>query len=209
MVSQLPQCQSPTEISEKLSEIGRVWALSEHRPRLSQTTKAYWDALLDEWATSDMPLVIRMGGGIRGSVVKHSSGRQIVIADNSPAQWSFTQAFRGQHYSIVDIHTLLENDSIPFTFATKATEKSHMTYVCTLSSGDNVNKRGWKLCHIEDVGLKTKSAIEMLSLESLVIHFKFLMAPSNHFLIPLEWGGLGEVPEVIKEIAAVEQSFVP
>ncbi len=80
-----------------------------------------------------------------------------------------------------------------------------MTYGCTLGSGDNVNKRGWKLCHIEDVGLNTKMAIETLSLESLVKHFKLLMAPSNHFLIPLDWGGLGEVPEVIEEIAAVEK----
>jgi len=80
-----------------------------------------------------------------------------------------------------------------------------MAYKCTLSSGDNVNKRGWKLCHIEDVGLKTKIAINTLSLEILMKHFKLLMAPSNHFLIPLDWGGLGEVPEVIDEIAAIEK----
>jgi hypothetical protein len=208
-MSKLPQSQRPAEISKKLYELGRVWAYSEFRPRIPHSIKAYWDALLDEWAESDLPLVIRKGGGIRGSVVKHRSGRPIVIADNSPAQWSFTRAFGGQLYSLADIRTLLDKDSIPFTFATKTTEKSQMIYKCTLSSGDNLNKRGWKLCHIEDVGLKTKSAMETLSLESLVDHFKLLMAPSNHFLIPLDWGGLGEVPEVIKEIAAVEKDFVP
>jgi hypothetical protein len=204
-MSQLPQSQRPIELSEKLRELGRVWSRSEYRPRVPQATKAHWDVLLDEWAASDLPLVIRKGGGIRGSVVKHTSGRLIVIADNSPAQWCFNRTFGGQLYSVVDIRILLEKDTIPFTFAIKTAEKRLMTYRCTLSTDDNVNKRGWKLCHIKDVGLNTKMAIETLSLESLVKHFKLLMAPSNHFIIPLDWGGLGEVPEVIEEIAAFEQ----
>ena len=204
-MSQLPQSQSPIEFSEKLRELGKAWSRSEYRPRLPHATKAHWDTLISEWAASDLPLVIRKGGGIRGSVVKHTSGRLIIIADNSPAQWCFSRAFGEQLYSVIDIRTLLEKDSIPFTFATKTAEKSIMAYKCTLSSGDNVNKRGWKLCHIEDVGLKTKIAINTLSLEILMKHFKLLMAPSNHFLIPLDWGGLGEVPEVIDEIAAIEK----
>jgi hypothetical protein len=203
-MTHFPLSKSDSEFSEKLRELGRAWAYSPFRPRLSEATKAHWDNLLNEWATSDLPLVIRKGGAVRESVVKHSSGREVIIADNSPAQWSFSRAFDGQCFSLIDIRILLEKDSIPFTFATKLTEKSRMAYKRTLGTPDNVNKRGWKLCHIIDIGLNTKELIEVIPLVKLVEHFKLLIAPSNHFLIPLIWGGLGEVPEIIEEVATVE-----
>jgi hypothetical protein len=141
-------------------------------------------------------------------VVSHNSGRQLVIADNSPAQWSFSRAFEGQTFSLSDIRKLLDADSIPFTFATKTAEKARMAFKCTLKTCDNLNKRGWKLCHIEGVGLKTKRPIEELPITNLVLHFKLLLAPSNHFLIPLDWAGLGEVQEVIEEVKTVENRAV-
>jgi hypothetical protein len=72
----------------------------------------------------------------------------------------------------MDIRNLLEQDTVPFTFATKASEKSLMVYKRTLGTSDNVNKRGWKLCHIVDIGLNTKEPIETIPLVKLIEHFK-------------------------------------
>ena len=81
-----------------------------------------------------------------------------------------------------------------------------MKYQRTLSVKDNVNKRGWKLCHIERVGLATRTALEEVDLGLLCEAFRRLLAPANQFLVPLHWGGLGEVPEFIEAIRAVRDT---
>ena len=105
---QLPLSERDTEFSEKLRELGRIWAHSPFRPRLPEMTKAHWDNLLNEWASSNLPLIVRKSGGVRGSIVKHNSGREVIIADNSPAQWSFSRAFEGQCFSlVVRVHNIV------------------------------------------------------------------------------------------------------
>jgi len=88
----------------------------------------------------------------------------------------------------------------------KACDKAQMRFKCTLDSANNVNKLGWKLCHIEPVGLKAKGQLENLEIQDLTRQFCRLLKPSNHFLVPLEWAGLGEMPEIIEEISKYENS---
>jgi hypothetical protein len=114
------------------------------------------------------------------------------------------RAFQGFTYSPDEIRSQLESDRIPFAFAIKRSEKSQMKYKSTLSAADNLNKRGWKLCHIDGVGLRRATPLEDFSIEELVRHFKRLLRPSNHFLVPLSWSGLGELPEVIEEVRRYE-----
>jgi len=95
---------------------------------------------------------------------------------------------------------MLSRDVIPFAYATKAAEKAQMKFRCTLAGADNVNKCGWKLCHIDDIGLSTRTPVSELPIESLVRHFTLFMKPSNHFVVPLAWSGLGEVREVIEAV---------
>lgn len=114
------------------------------------------------------------------------------------------RSWRGLSYSLAQIRDQLDRNEIPFAFATKRAEKNQMAYTRTLSSADNLNKRGWKLCHIDAVGLRSARKLQDLSLESLITHFVRLLSPSNHFLVPLAWAGLGESPEVIDEIRAFE-----
>ncbi len=185
--------------------MGTIWAQSEDRPRLSPVIISHWDKLLEAWGASDLPLIIRKSSGIRGSLLMHSSGRGIILSDNSPAQWSFSRAFEGQLLKLEDVRNSLEIDDIPFSFATKVAEKAFVTHKATLGSRDNINKRGWKLCHIEDVGLNTSTAIESLPIDLLIRHFKLLIAPSNHFLIPLELAGLGELKDLIDEVRSVDR----
>jgi hypothetical protein len=58
------------------------------------------------------------------------------------------RAFQGFSYSLDEIRSQLESGKIPFAFATKRSEKSHMKYKGALAAADNLNKRGWKLCHM-------------------------------------------------------------
>ena len=201
----LPISEISSELSHKLREVGRVWASSKCRPLVQSEIKQHWDELIKAWADSDLPLVVRKSNGVRGGTITHSDGRSIILSDNSPAQWAFMRAFQGFSYSLDEIRGQLENGKIPFAFATKRSEKSQMKYKGTLSAADNLNKRGWKLCHIDGVGLRSATSLEDFSIERLVRHFQLLLKPSNHFLVPLSWAGLGELPEVIDEVRQYEQ----
>jgi hypothetical protein len=191
---------APVGMATGLRNLGREWAAASVRPKISMEIRASWEHLLAEWVNSDLPLVIRKSGGVRGAASVHSSGRELVVADNSLAQWAFGQAFAGRVFTVESIRKLLADDAIPFTFATKSAEKVHMKYKCTLSPKDNVNKCGWKLCHIEEIGLSTRTPLTQVPLGDLVRHFTLLMSPSNHFVVPLGWSGLGEVNEFIAEV---------
>jgi hypothetical protein len=125
---ELPQSTQPQEISDMFREVGRKWAASSTRPRIPANIKLHWDRLINEWAESDLPLVIRKSGGVRGEEIHHPERRKIIVADNSPAQWFFTQAFRGSLYTLGDIRNLIEHDQIPFAFATKSSEKAQIKY---------------------------------------------------------------------------------
>jgi len=197
----------PLELSQKARELGKQWAESSSRPRLSRAMREHWDALIDAWAKDpEMPLTVRKMGGVRGAVIIHQgSGREVILSDNSPAQWAFSCALKGYLYSLADLKNQIKVDQIPFPFATKRSEKSAMKYRATLASCSvDLNKKGWKLCHIAPVGLKTKVLVQSLPIDQLQSHLRLLLKPSNHFLVPKRWSGLGEIPEVIEEIFAFE-----
>ncbi len=200
----LPVSDISSELSCKLRDVGKLWASSERRPRLQPEIKRHWDELIDAWVDSDLPLVVRKSSRVRGEMIVHSDGRSIILADNSPAQWAFMRAFQSFTYSLDDIRRQLESDTIPFAFAAKRSEKPQMKYKGTLLAADNLNKRGWKLCHIDGVGLRSATRLEDFSIERLVRHFQLLLKPSNHFVVPLTWAGLGELPEVIDEVRQYE-----
>jgi hypothetical protein len=205
-VNCLPESTISPELRQKANELGRLWASSPSRPRLNPDTKNRWDSLIEAWADSELPLVIRRASNVRGGETAHPSGRKIISADNSPAQWVFSRAFAGCQYSLADIEHMLDRDQIPFTMVAKVCDREQMRFKCTLKSSDNVNKLGWKLCHIEPVGLKMRARLEDVPIKDITRHFCDLLKPSNHFLVPLEWAGLGEMPEVIEEIRKCENS---
>jgi hypothetical protein len=197
----------PLELSKKAQELGKQWAEWSGRPRLNTEIKRHWDALIEAWISDrEMPLAVRKMGGVRGGVVTHQdSGREVVLTDNSPAQWAFYCALRGDQYSLDDLRSQIKSHSIPFTFATKRAETSEVKYRGTLSScAINLNADGWKLCHIDPVGLRARTLIKDLPVAKLQDHSRLLLRPSNHFLVPKRWAGLGEIPEVIEEIRAFE-----
>jgi hypothetical protein len=200
--------ESLVEIQEGLRTLGKTWAISLGRPSIQRHVLEHWDALLESWKNSSLPIIVRKSGLVRGSTLEHHEGRTVIVADNSPAHWSFSQAYSGQMPTLSDIRKLLEQHQIPFSYARKTAEREKVTHGCTLASADNVNKRGWKLCHMDGIGLATRTALIDVSLDKLLRHFIMLMAPSNHFLVPKHWAGLGEIPEFIDEIQSFEKRMV-
>ena len=94
MITHCPE-QLPSNISELLGQLGRLWAESDACPHIKKETKTAWDNLLHAWADDNsLPLLVRKGSLVRGSEIIHSSGRAIIPTDNSPAQWACHLAFR-------------------------------------------------------------------------------------------------------------------
>lgn len=188
--------------------MGCEWAKNLDRPRVNEATRLHWDKMLADWRDMlEIPLLIRKSTGVRGSVLPHSTGRRIVITDNSPAQWACSQALKGCEPNIEDIADLFKTDMLPVSFAHKKAESLEREYNCTLGK-HSVNKAGWKLCHIREVGLNCSAPLKDIAIETLKEKFELLLSPSNYFLIPKRWGGIGEVSEFIEGYKATCDSTV-
>jgi hypothetical protein len=144
----------------------------------------------------DLPILVRKGSSVRGSEIVHSSGRRIIPCDNSPAQWAFNLAYCGKVPTTNEIKEMFSSDRVPISFSHKKAGKSQRRYHCTLGKF-TVNKKKWKLCHFENVGLKSTQSLEDIDIALLKNKFFLLLSPQNHFLLSLDWGGLGEVKEFI------------
>lgn len=193
----------PQDIVALIEQFGRAWADSPLRPRPSPAVMAQWLALLEAWVKDDgVPLFVRKHSANRGSVILHSSGRALVPCDNSPAQWAFVMAAAGECPTLHDIKSMFAEDAIPVAIIQKAAERASAKQRCTLSRQFSVNNHGWKLAHIQQIGLNERTAISELPMERLVSHFRALMSPSNMFVVPLAWAGMAEVEPVIQAIVA-------
>lgn len=193
----------PQDIVALIEQFGRAWADSPLRPRPSPAVMAQWSALLEAWVEDDgLPLFVRKHSGNRGSVVPHATGRALVPCDNSPAQWAFVMATAGECPTLQDIRSMLAEDAIPVAMIQRAAERASPKQRCTLSRQFSVNHHGWKLAHIQQIGLNERTSIAELPMERLVSHFRALMSPSNMFVVPLAWAGMAEVEPVIQAIIA-------
>ncbi len=207
-MSALTQCpeELPPDLSSLVESFGRAWAESPARPRPSPSVIKHWSELLAGWAGAiDLPLFVRKHANNRGSTVIHDSGRVLVPTDNSPAHWAYILASRGECPSLDDIRTMLAKDIIPVVMIQKAVEKPWAKYHCSLGKQFNVNEFGWKLAHIEKVGLHSRTALDIVSLDRLIIQFLRLMTPANMFVVPLAWAGIAEIDSVMQAIASSNQ----
>ena len=158
-----------------------------------------WESDVINWKENkNLPLIVRKGSGIRGSELVHITGRRIIITDNSFSQWVYSNVLDGIVYSLDDIDKMLKNDEIPMCFARKKEDANKIKFKKVLGNY-SVNKRGWKLCHIDSVGLNSKAPIQKIDINELEKHFIKLGNPQNMFLLPLEIGSLGEIQEFIEE----------
>lgn len=190
--------RAPSSIADNLVAAARGWAADPIRPRIDSAVLRYWDSLLDEWvAATDLPLFVRKAKNNRGHELTHRSGRTLVPTDNSPAHWSVLAAFSGLLPTLDDLRSLLRRDEIPVAMVIKRSEKEGARYRCTRGSFPNPNELGWKVAHIDDVGLSYAGELLDIALPTLQSHHRRFLAPSNIFLVPKEYAGVAETPEFI------------
>lgn len=188
-----------SDIRKMISEVGKKWKLSDSNPTHSSSTVSKWDELIKNWKDdSNMPLVVRKQSELRGYEIEHETGRRIILTDNSFSQWIMFNLLQDKVFSLQEIKQMLLKDEIPFSFAIKKKDREKIKYKRTIGTF-SINKLGWKLCHIDSVGLKTSTPIDKVPKSTIENHFIKLASPSNMFLVPLEIGGIGEINEFIAE----------
>ena len=198
---QCPKELAP-ELLHSLEQLARAWATSPQRPCPSQEVVSSWDQLIQAWAEAeDLPLLVRKANGNRGHALTHSSGRTIVPVDNSSAQWVFRCAMDGVTWELSDVRLRLKEIPVAQALDSKNGEKANAVYTCCNSRRNGVSGLGWRLAHIEPVGLRAQW--EVCSMQILKNHFRLLMSPSNMFVIPSAIGGLAEVPAVIQSVRSL------
>jgi len=201
----LPICPDkfPNALMRPARLLAKAWAESSLRPHPTEQNLKCWDTLVDTWIKAvDLPLLIRKSGNPHGSLIIHDSGRQLIPTDNSPAHWSFMKALLGIKIELGDVRKAFAHDNIPVAMVFKKPEKLIASYRCDLSSSDFIalNKNGWKIAHIERIGLRKKDDLKTISIDKLINHFRKFLSPSNMFLVPKIWAGLGELPEMAEAI---------
>lgn len=186
----------PADLCARVRELADAWARHPARPAPAREVAAAWDTTVDAWARApDLPLFVRKHRDDRGHVRVHASGRALVPVDNSPAQWAYALACRGVTCALDDVRALLAADEIPVAMIFKGAERAGARYRRTLGVGGTADA-GWKLGHVEGVGLRTAGPITALPIAALEAHHRLLLSPGNLFVVPLAWAGLAELPEV-------------
>jgi hypothetical protein len=105
--------------------------------------------------------------------------------------------------------TKVRKNQIPIALALNRRERewARCNYHLNEFERENPNFAGWKLAHIESVGLNHSGKLTELDLSTLKKHFVNLMTPSNMFVIPMEYAGLAELPEFCEQIKRIDYRY--
>jgi hypothetical protein len=194
-----PQCPTelPANILQAAEALAEAYLKSPIRPRLSSDVLRHWDKLVEDWADSDLPLFVRKQSADIGAILPHGqTGRSLAPCDNSPAHWAvMTAHLRGTDITLDVVRAAIDRHEIPVTMAMSKAEilESTMKGVLARCRAVNAGHYGWKVDHIDEVGLKQRLRIEEVSIDLLKSHFKLLMKPSNIVLVPSKLKGLGDM----------------
>jgi hypothetical protein len=201
----------PENMVQLLKQFAVAWAKSPARPRISNDRQAKWGSFIEEWIEADdIPLFVRKGKD-KGAV-HVNAGRKFIVTDNSPAQWVYSEASEKDPPTLDAVRNsfLRTEDSslkvqeiipIALVLSTEHSRESER-YKKALSRETDVNSKGWKLAHIDNVGLNKMGPISTIEINLLIENFRKLMLPSNMFVIPKCWAGIAETPELIAAMKA-------
>lgn len=186
------------EIRMKIREIGRLWRNSPSNPQINDDVLKDWNNLIKEWiADKDMPLIIRKETSKRGQAFMHPCGREIIVSDNTAAIWVYSNVLKGKVFTLSQVKELLKRNELPMVFMQTEEIREKAKYTKQLGS---YALSGWKLCHIQSVGLNTNKSIEELNISDIEDHFRKYANPNNMFVLPKEIGYLGEIDVFIEEL---------
>ncbi len=181
------------EIREKIREIGKLWNRNQNKRVFPEPAYSDWQKLIEFWRDCpDLPLVIRKNKEHRGESIIHPSGREIIFSDNSFATWVLCNVLENKTITVLEIKKLLDDDQIPFMMVANKNAKYKKTQEPNTTDG-------WKLCHKEEVGFKTRKSVNELDIKLIERKFFLFANPKNMFLLPKDIGGIGEIKEFIEE----------
>ena len=97
----------------------------------------------------------------------------------------------------------VRRDRIPVAMILKSIEKATATYRFTLGKVRTPNEYGWKVAHLNAVGLGNAGQLEAIPIAILRDRFVRFLSPRNMFLVPTAYAGLAELPEMCEAIRSV------
>ena len=183
--------------AESVTDLGRRWQADPDRPRPADEVLDHWRDLVRWWVVeSGVPLLLRSGSSGRRGTERKYRGRRCIFVDNSPAQWIYGVACAGWMPSPEDLVHVVE-DEIPVAMILTGKEREAAAHPRALDTSRSTAAVGWKLCHIDGVVPARRTRPDRLRLEELRGTCRRLVDPNNMFLVPKEYGGLGEIEEFI------------
>jgi hypothetical protein len=201
--------QFDQDIVDHIMAAANSWLASPARPVVSDGTLSGWDGLISAWlADQDMPLLVRNSKG-RGRAVQHPSGRMVVCCDNAPANWCLAMALMGRTPDTVEIIEALESGLLPIQMMASKKDLAECRYqgcLARVRNVPNLNTLGWKICHIERVGLNDAREIDVIPIAQIEEAHRRLLSPRNMFLVPKVYAGLGETPEFVSVFDRISRS---
>ncbi|MGI0035712.1 MAG: hypothetical protein ACRD98_07580 [Nitrososphaera sp.] len=96
-------------------------------------------------------------------------------------------------------------DAIPVVMIQKVAERAGAKYHCNLRKNFDVNHFGWKLAHIEPVGLNSREDLTKVPIDRLASQFVKLVSPENMFVVPMAWAGIAEIDAVIRAVSSARR----
>lgn len=177
------------------------WRDAPGRPRVNPQLLAYWDQLVAAWCDDPTLLLLVRRVATKGTVHRHeASDRELLHGDNSPANWVLASALLGQRPTLDKVRVGLREGAIPIVMVKLNVSDECSAYRGLLRANldpPNLDTLGWKVCHVLPVGTSDRTLAAKMPLDTLKEHTRRLLAPSNMFVVPKVYAGLGEVPEFI------------
>lgn len=151
-----------------------------------------WELILNQWMNvSHLPLFVRQPSKIRGSDIKHVSGRSIIITDNTPAHWVYkTFVFDNKPVTLTLVEEAMNSKSLPLAMMRKRTELDFLHKTQIASKDFRLGNVDWKISHIKGVALPRTLKLQLQEYQKH--HYRFLSL-GNMYLIRKEYSGLAEV----------------
>jgi hypothetical protein len=178
------------------------WRESVARPRVSAEMALAWHDTIYDWVRDpEAPLLIQRGQRDRGRLLRHPTGRCVVITDDAPAHYILSLALEGRTATTKELLAALEQGRMPVARRLRFEEQEAATYSGTLATMDapNLNELGYEVCHVTGVGVR-RGLLEARTRVELLAHSLLLLSPVNMFLVPQAYAGVGEMPEFIEEV---------
>ena len=160
-------------------------------PVPSAAMTEFWDSVVEQMVQDPtVPLFIRQRGGKgRGSIIMHSSGRELLLVDNAPANFFLSAAIHGHQITLPQLMAMLASSQLPVAIILTRVERQRARFAGSQRSKmtpPNLNALGFRVDHRVPIGLNAPLAgLATLPIKDLEKHSKLFLSVSNMFLSPM------------------------